>query len=105
MQITDIKDISRRARNYFSIMACLYLIGKPATQSQVINILGIQYGAAKPILDNLLNAGYIRQKQATRQSNFYRGFTTMFYDGYELTSKGLDKLTFVNSLLVDNRLV
>lgn len=101
MGFIDLVDHNRRAKSYYNILSGLYLLGRPSTITQVMDMIGSDHKATKPIISKLLTAGYIREKRTAKQSNFLGSSTTRHLDGIELTAKGLDKLIFINSLLSD----
>jgi predicted transcriptional regulator len=105
MQFEGFTDRNLKAKTYYYILAGLLIQGRPVTKTYIINYLGLSFPASDRIIKNLIASGYISETKAGRAENLKGRFIYKKYEhGIMITGKGLDKLTFINSLLTDKRL-
>lgn len=104
LNIEGIKDHNRKAKNYYLLLSGLLLHRKAITKTYLINYLGLSYSAAMPIIENLINSGYIENSICSRVHNLQGVKFKAENMGIKLTAKGLDKIAFITDLLADKRL-
>lgn len=104
LQIEGVKDYNRKAKTYYILLSGLFLHAEPITKTYLINFFGFSYTAAMPVINNLIQSGYIKESESSRPEQIGGRFCQIKRDAIQLTAKGLDKLAFITDLLTDKRL-